>query len=36
MPASNFILRDATEADLRAIVEIYNATIPNSPSLQVE
>ncbi|MDO8545099.1 MAG: N-acetyltransferase family protein [Opitutaceae bacterium] len=28
MPLSDFILRDATEADLPAIVEIYNATIP--------
>jgi phosphinothricin acetyltransferase len=29
MPLSNFTLRDATEADLPAIVAIYNATIPS-------
>ena len=28
MPAANFTLRDATVADLPAIVEIYNSTIP--------
>ena len=29
MPPSNFTLRAATEADLPAIVEIYNSTIPS-------
>jgi phosphinothricin acetyltransferase len=29
MPPPPFALRDATEADLAAIVEIYNATIPS-------
>lgn len=29
MPPSDFTLRDAHEADLPAIVEIYNATIPS-------
>ena len=28
MPLTNFTVRDATEGDLPAIVEIYNATIP--------
>jgi phosphinothricin acetyltransferase len=29
MPFSDFTLRDATEADLPAIVDIYNSTIPS-------
>ena len=28
MPLTNFTIRDATEADLPAIVALYNATIP--------